>query len=242
MPGETRAKDRALVQERDAGLGELFWSFFKIGAFTFGGGWAMIPLIRKQLVSKKEWLQDSEFVDLLAVAQSAPGPIAVNTALIAGYRLRRVPGALMAALGAALPSFLVILAFATILVRYRSSAAVEAVFMGMRPAILGLLVSAIWQVGRSSVKTRTDAGLAIVAAVLLSALRLHPIVVVGGGALAGIALGRRAGKGKGFEGRSTKDRGSTGKGSKDKGSKDTGSKGKGSEGEGPTGEEDRRCS
>lgn len=189
---EARAKDAVLVHESRAGLGELFWSFFRIGAFTFGGGWAMIPLIKKQLVSKKEWLGDSEFVDLLAVAQSAPGPIAVNTAVIAGYRLRRVPGALIAALGASLPSFLVILAFATVLVRYRSSAAVGAVFMGMRPAIFGLLVSAVWQVGRSGVKTRTDAVLAIVAAILLSALGLHPVAVVGGAALVGIVLGRRA--------------------------------------------------
>jgi len=227
---EARAKDSALVQERHAGLGELFWSFFRIGAFTFGGGWAMIPLIRKQLVSNKAWLQESEFVDLLAVAQSAPGPIAVNVAVISGYRLRRIPGALSAALGAALPSFFVILAFATVLVRYRSSAALEAVFMGMRPAILGLLVSAVWQVGRSSVKTRSDATIAIIAALLLSVLKLHPIAIVGGGALAGVVLGRRAARGNASEG----------KGSQSKGAKDKESEGKDSESEGLTGEEDRR--
>jgi chromate transporter len=190
------AGDTATIQQPHAALGEIFWSFFRIGAFTFGGGWAMIPLIRKQLVSHKGWLGDSEFVDLLAVAQSAPGPIAVNVAVISGYRLRRVPGALIAALGASLPSFLVILAFATVLVRYRSSTAVDAVFKGMRPAIFGLLVSAVWQVGRSTVKTRIDAVLAIVAAVLLAGLKLHPVVVVAGGALTGIVLGRIARKGQ----------------------------------------------
>lgn len=173
-----------------ATLTALFWSFFKIGAFTFGGGWAMIPLIRKELVSKKGWIEDSEFVDLLAIAQSAPGPIAINAAVITGYKIRKIPGAVAAVLGAALPSFLVILGFATVLLRYKGSSAIDAVFKGMRPAIFGLLVSAVWQVGRTSVKTRTDVLLAIAGGVLLLGLKLNPIAVVGIAALAGIVLGR----------------------------------------------------
>jgi chromate transporter len=172
-----------------AGLRSIFWSFFRIGAFTFGGGWAMIPLIRKELVSTKGWLEDSEFVDLLAVAQTAPGPVAINTSVITGYKIRRLPGALAAMLGSSLPSFLVILAFATVLLRFRGSRAVEAVFRGMRPAIFGLLVSAVWQVGKVSVRTRTGAVFAIAGAILLL-LKLNPIAVVVIAATAGVALGR----------------------------------------------------
>jgi len=171
-------------------LMSMFWSFFKIGAFTFGGGWAMIPLIRKELVSKRGWLDDSEFLQLLAIAQSTPGPVAVNTSIITGYEIRGIPGALAAALGSSLPPFLVILAFATVLMKYRGSGAVEAVFKGMRPAIFGLLVSAVWQVGRSSVKSKLDIGFAVAAGILLLALNVNPIIVVILAAAAGVLLGR----------------------------------------------------
>ena len=150
----------------------------------------MIPLIRKELVSRKGWLEDSEFVDLLAIAQSAPGPIAINTSIITGYKIRKMSGALAAALGSALPSFLVILAFATVLLRYRGSGAVGAVFQGMRPAIFGLLVSAVWQVGKTSVRSRLDIAFAVVAGVLLLAVKVSPILVVTIAAAAGVLYGR----------------------------------------------------
>lgn len=178
-----------------ASLPAIFWSFFKIGAFTFGGGWAMIPLIRRELVLRKRWLEDSEFVDLLAVAQSAPGPIAINTSVITGYKMRGFAGALVATLGSALPSFLVILAFATVLLRFKDSRAVAAVFKGMRPAIFGLLVSAVWQVGKTSIKTRADLAFLVAAAVLLLALKLNPIAVIAAAALAGVAAGRFTARG-----------------------------------------------
>lgn len=168
----------------------LFLSFLKIGAFTFGGGWAMVPLIRKELVSKRHFIEDSEFVDLLALAQSAPGPIAINTAVVTGYKIRGISGALASAIGAALPSFLVILAFATVLLRFKGSRAIDAVFLGMRPAIFALLASAVLQVGKTSITTRTDIVLAIVASVLLLAFNVNPIAVVAIGALCGIVMGR----------------------------------------------------
>lgn len=196
MEEKTGPKDGAeVVAKSPARLTALFGSFLKIGAFTFGGGWAMVPLIRKELVQKKAWIGDSEFVDLLAIAQSAPGPIAINTAVITGYKIRGIGGALASAFGAALPSFLVILAFATVLVRLQGSQTIEAVFRGMRPAIFGLLISAVWQVGRNSVKTRIDVVYAAIAAILLLALKVSPIAVVGIAAVAGIVMGRVRPKG-----------------------------------------------
>ncbi len=185
-----KARQAPAGSRSTAGLMPVFWSFFKIGAFTFGGGWAMIPLIRKELVTRRGWLEDAEFVDLLAVAQSAPGPIAINTSVITGYKMRGLPGALVAALGSSLPSFLVILAFATVLLRFRGSNAIEAVFKGMRPAIFGLLLSAVWQVGKTSVKDRTGAAFAVAGGILLLLLRLSPIAVVAVAGIAGVVLGR----------------------------------------------------
>ncbi|HHW27231.1 MAG TPA: chromate transporter [Firmicutes bacterium] len=174
---------------RSAPLLEILWSFFKIGAFTFGGGWAMVPLIRKELVSKKGWLDDSDFVDLLAIAQSGPGPIAINVASLTGHRIRKVPGAIASVVGASLPSFMVILALVSVLSRFRSSQHLEAIFTGMRPAILGLLANALIVVSKSSIKKSRDVVFAVVAAILLIGFRVNPIYVVMMAMVAGIAVG-----------------------------------------------------
>ncbi|HHX28080.1 MAG TPA: chromate transporter [Firmicutes bacterium] len=178
----------------------IFWSFFLIGAFTFGGGWAMIPLIKRELVERRRWLEDSEFVDLLAIAQSGPGPIAVNTATVTGYKMRGVLGSLSAVAGAALPSFLTILAFASVLVRYKSAPVIDAFFRGMRPAILGLLAAAVWQVGKGSIRERSDLWFVAAGVFLLFVLGEGPVVAVLMSGLLGILSGvwnRRGGRQEG---------------------------------------------
>jgi len=149
----------------------------------------MIPLIRKELVDRRKWLEDQEFVDILAVAQSGPGPIAINTSVIGGYKMRGFPGAIVATLGSSLPSFLVILGVAAFFLRAKNSRTVEAIFKGMRPAIFGLLAAAVWQVGKTSVKSRKDIAFAVLGGIMLLALKANPIVVVIIGALAGILIG-----------------------------------------------------
>lgn len=177
-------------------LSSIFVSFFKIGAFTFGGGWAMVPLIRKELVSRKKWLEDEEFLDMVAVAQSSPGPIAINTSVITGYKMRRFSGAVVAMLGSALPSFLVILALAGLLMKFKTMPVIEAAFKGMRPVIFGLLVSAVWQAGKSTIRSREDVTIVLVAVVLLLGVQLNPILVVLAGAVVGTARGMRRRRGQ----------------------------------------------
>lgn len=172
-----------------APLLQIFLSFLKIGAFTFGGGWAMVPLIRKELVDRQGWLEDSEFVDILAIAQSGPGPIAINTSVLCGYKMRGVPGSLIATLGSSLPSFLIILIVANFFLRIRDSKAVEAIFKGMRPAIFGLLISAVWHVGKKSIKNRKDIVFAVAGAALLLFLKINPIFAVLTAAVSGIIYG-----------------------------------------------------
>lgn len=188
---------------RTASLNHIFLSFFKIGAFTFGGGWAMVPLIKKELVDKRKWLEDEEFVDILAIAQSGPGPIAINTSVLCGYRMRGLSGALVATLGSSLPSFMTILLIATFFLRVRDSKAVDSIFRGMRPAIFGLLVSAVWQVGRKSVRSRQDIVLALIGAVLLVGFKVNPILAIVIAATGGITCGavrRRKLGGQAWEG------------------------------------------
>lgn len=118
----------------------IFISFFKIGAFTFGGGYAMIPLIEEELITKRKWIEQKHFLDLLTVAQSVPGPIAINTAVFVGYKIRGFPGALAAMLGSVLPSFVIILVIAIFFADFRQNPVVDAAFKGMRPAVVALIV------------------------------------------------------------------------------------------------------
>ena len=122
---------------------EIFWSFLKIGAFTFGGGYAMIPLIQHEVIHRRRWIEERDFLDLLTLAQTAPGPIALNTAVFVGYKRRGYLGALSAILGVILPSFLVILVVAIFFASVRDNAYVDAAFKGMRPAVVALIVAPI---------------------------------------------------------------------------------------------------
>lgn len=125
------------------GLLDIFWSFLKIGAFTFGGGYAMIPLIQHEVIHRRRWIEERDFLDLLTLAQTAPGPIALNTAVFVGYKRRGYLGALSAIMGVIVPSFLVILVVAIFFASIRDNAYVDAAFKGMRPAVVALIVAPI---------------------------------------------------------------------------------------------------
>ena len=118
---------------------QIFISFFKIGSFTLGGGYAMIPLIQQEVVDKKGWLKENEFVEMMAIAQSAPGPIALNTAIFVGYKARGIKGVIFSSLGTILPSFIVILLIAIIFTDFKNNPGVERVFKGIRPAVVALI-------------------------------------------------------------------------------------------------------
>ena len=130
-------------------LWEIFWSFFKIGLFTFGGGYAMIPLIQREVIDHRKWIPASEFLDLLTLAQSVPGPIAINTAVFVGYKRSGLRGACASLLGAVLPSFLIILAIALFFAGIRQNPVVDAAFKGMLPAVVALIIAPL--VDRKSV-------------------------------------------------------------------------------------------
>ena len=124
---------------------QLFISFFKIGAFTFGGGWAMISLIEKEIVDKKKWIEREEFLDLLAVAQSLPGILAVNISVAVGDKLRGMKGAITASIGTILPSFTIILAIAIFLTPdlIKNNETLSNIFMGIRPAVVALIMAPV---------------------------------------------------------------------------------------------------
>ncbi len=124
---------------------QLFITFFKIGAFTFGGGWAMISIMEREIVDKHKWLDREEFLDLLAVAQSLPGILAVNISVAVGDRLRGLKVSIISALGTILPSFIMILCIAIFLTPdlIKNNATLSAIFSGIRPAVVALIVAPV---------------------------------------------------------------------------------------------------
>lgn len=172
---------------------EIFYSFFKIGAFTIGGGYAMIPLIEKEVVDKKQWINREDFLDMLALSQSAPGPIAINTAVFVGYKMAGIPGMIFAVLGSVLPSFLIILIIASFFVGIKDNAAVERVFKGIRPAVVALIAAPVIRLGKAAKINKKTIIIPIVVAVLVAFAKVTPIIIIIAAAALGILYGRQGG-------------------------------------------------
>lgn len=172
-------------------LWEIFWTFLKIGAFTFGGGYAMIPLIQHEVVARHKWLSEREFVDLLTIAQAAPGPISLNTAVFVGYKQLRYLGAFSAILGVVIPSFTIILLVALFFTEMRHNSIVDAAFRGMRPAVVALIVAPV--VGLTKGMHWWLIALSAVVAVTVWYFGFSPIWLLIGGAVAGILWATKQG-------------------------------------------------
>lgn len=125
-------------------LFKIFSVFFKIGAFTFGGGYAMIPLIQKEASEKQGWISDEDILEIVAIAESTPGPIAVNSATFIGYRVAGFWGSFCATMGVVLPSFLIISAITFVLDAFRENKIVKYAFEGIRAGVLALIIKALW--------------------------------------------------------------------------------------------------
>lgn len=185
---------------------QLFASFLKIGAFTFGGGWAMISIIEKEVVDTRRWVERQEFLDLLAVAQSLPGILAVNIAVAVGDKITGKGGAVAAALGTILPSFLIILFIAMFLTpdAIKNNATLSAIFRGIRPAVVALIIAPVISSARSAgITWRTVWIPAAVALLIASRLPYlsNPILYIVLGAAVGIFIYRNRMARKGGEAR-----------------------------------------
>ena len=165
-------------------LTTLFVSFFKIGLFTFGGGYAMIPLIEREVIDNRKWVERRDFLDLLTLAQSVPGPMSLNTAVFVGYRLRGLRGALATLLGSILPSFAIMLLIALFFAGVRRNPVVDAAFRGMRPAVVALIVGPVISLSRGM--RRELYAVVAAAALAIWGLGWSPIWVLVAGAAGGI--------------------------------------------------------
>lgn len=157
---------------------QLFWTYLKIGTFTLGGGYAMLPLIQREVVDRKHWIDEKEFLNMIALAQAAPGLIAVNSAIFIGFRVGGRRGVCGAVLGAVLPSFLIILAIAMVFSEWKELPAVEAVFKGVRPAVVALIAAPLFKLAKAAKITWLTALIPVAAALLIWLGHVNPVWVI----------------------------------------------------------------
>ncbi len=167
-------------------LWQLFWTFVKIGAFTIGGGYAMIPLIEREVVTRRGWISSDEFLDLLVAAQAAPGVLAINISVLVGNKIRGYSGAIVSALGSTLPSFVIILIFAMFLNKYQDSPLLEKMFRAVRPAVVALIAAPVFNLAKTAKITWRTAWIPVVAALLIWICGVSPIWIIA--AAGGIGL------------------------------------------------------
>lgn len=157
---------------------EIFSCFAKIGAFTIGGGYAMIPIIQKEVVDKKRWINEEDFLDVLAISQSAPGILAVNISIFLGYKLRGVKGSVVATLGSALPSFLIILLIAMFFAGYQDNPTVISIFKGIRPVVVSLIAVPMINMAKKAKLNIYTGALAITTALLIIFVKVSPLYIL----------------------------------------------------------------
>lgn len=174
---------------------ELFTVFLKIGALMIGGGYAMIPLAKHEIVVKRAWLSEKEFLDVIAIAESTPGPISLNLATYVGYKKAGLPGALISTVGVSLPAFLIIIAIASALTKYYENPVVQSALKGVRGAVVGLIAAALISVAHAAVRELNHSQVAVVVLIAICCflayqfLKVDPAVLIVTAAILGLILG-----------------------------------------------------
>ncbi len=168
----------------------LFATFFRIGLFTLGGGYAMIPLIEAEVVDRRKWIDKTLFLDLIAIAQSCPGVFAINLSIFIGYRLKGLKGAVLTTMGTAMPSLLIILAIAMFFQHFQDVPWVAAAFAGIRPAVVALIAAPTFNMARRAKISFINCWIPIGSALLIWALGVNPIYIILAAGIGGLIYGK----------------------------------------------------
>lgn len=171
-------------------LWDLFFTFFKIGAFTIGGGLAMLPIIEKEIVDKKGYVGKEEIIDAFAISQSLPGVIAINSAIYVGYRIAGFIGALVTALGVILPSFIIILIIAVVFQTVSGNPVIDKALTGVKAGVAGVIATSVIGLGKKVIKDAFAAVLAVIAFVLAFVFDINIAIIVILGAISGLVYYR----------------------------------------------------
>ncbi|MEX2416533.1 MAG: chromate transporter [Paenibacillaceae bacterium] len=167
---------------------QIFLTFLRISPTSFGGGYAMIPLIEQEIVERRKWMKPKEMTDVFVIAQAAPGAIAINSAIFTGYRMAGYLGAIVATIGVLLPTFIIVIVLSFVYLQVHDNPKVAAAFISIRATIVALIIYAGYKIGKTAVVDRTTFCLIFLTIALMCLTSIHPVVVILGGGLVGIVI------------------------------------------------------
>ncbi|MGL5821020.1 MAG: chromate transporter [Sarcina sp.] len=170
------------------GILNLFFTFFKIGMFGFGGGYAMLPFIQNEVVNNNNWISHSEFLDIIGVSQMTPGPVAINTATFVGYKIEGIGGALFATLGVISFSFIAVILISKSVEKFKNNKYIEKAFIGLKPILIALIISAFISLAKESYIDFRSVVIGVIGFCLLKYKKVNPIGVIALSAIIGIVI------------------------------------------------------
>lgn len=158
---------------------ELFWTFFKIGIFTFGGGYAMIPLIENEIIVNKKWIDKDELLEIISISQMTPGPIAINAATFIGKKIGGITGSILATLGVVMPSLIIITAISMFFVKYFNNPIIMKLFLGLKAGVVALILLTVVKLSKNNFKEINKTIIFLIAIVILILFRkISPIYLI----------------------------------------------------------------
>lgn len=169
---------------------KLYYTFLKIGAFSFGGGYAMLPLIEKEIVLNNNWIDPNSFIDIIATSQMTPGPIAINSATFVGYKIGGVLGSIVSTIGVVTVPVILILIISKFVSRFKNSKIVESIFTGLRPALIGLILASAYSVGTRAIFDIYSLLIALFIFIIVNRIKVHPILAIAISGLLGLIIYR----------------------------------------------------
>ncbi len=172
----------------EATVKDIFFVFLKIGTIAFGGVYSMLAFFERELVTKRKWLSHDRFAESVAIGQLTPGPPVINTGIFIGYTLKKLKGALATVAGQVLPSFVMMLAIAYFYVRYKDITTIHSVLKGVGAAVVGMIASVVYGMGRKFLKDSTSISFAIATFICLAVFRLNPVFLIVAAALSGLLI------------------------------------------------------
>lgn len=167
---------------------KLFFVFFKIGAFSFGGGYAMLPFIEREIVDNNKWISKSDFVDMIGISQMTPGPISINAATFAGYKVKGVLGSIAATIGISITSFILVSIIQKAMEKFKDSEIIKAMIMGMKPVIIALIINSFISLASTAYVDYKAIIITIITGIMLISKKIHPILTIVIAAVLGIIL------------------------------------------------------
>lgn len=157
---------------------KLLFTFFKIGLFSFGGGYAMIPFMQREIIEKHQWLSSSEFVDIIGISQMTPGPVSVNSATFVGYKVGGVVGSILATLGITVISFILVSIASKAIDKFKESKYLKAALLGMRPVLIALIINAFISLAKDAYVDVKSIIVTLIVGGCLFSKKIHPIVII----------------------------------------------------------------